>query len=195
MLLDADNATITVDAKPLEMPKATAAIGYVKAPVPVESKSLTVEKTSEGTSWGAVYAQFTQPTKSVADQSSGLKVTREIISDPQPSNTYKVGDRVTVRIIIEADRDYDFVQVIDKRAACLEPVNQLSGYYRGSYCTPRDYSTNFYFDMMSKGKHVIEREYYIDRPGVYETGTCTVQCAYAPEFHGTTHSQTLTVKP
>ena len=195
LLLDADNATITVDAKPLEMPKATAAIGYVKAPVPVESKTLTVEKTSEGTSWGAVYAQFTQPTKSVADQSAGLKVTREIISDPQPSNTYKVGDRVTVRIIIEADRDYDFVQVIDKRAACLEPVNQLSGYYRGSYCTPRDYSTNFYFDMMSKGKHVIEREYYIDRPGVYETGTCTVQCAYAPEFHGTTHSQTLTVKP
>ena len=189
LLLSADNATITVDAKPLEMPKATAAIGYVKAPVPVESKTLTVDKTSKGTSWGAVYAQFTQPTKSVADQSSGLKVTREILGEG-----CKVGDRITVRITIEADRDYDFVQVIDKRAACLEPVNQMSGYYRGSYCTPRDYSTNYYFDMMSKGRHVIEREYFIDRPGVYETGTCTVQCAYAPEFHGTTHSQTLRVE-
>ena len=196
LLLSADNATITVDAKPLEMPKATAAIGYVKAPVPVESKTLTVDKTSEGTSWGAVYAQFTQPTKSVADQSSGLKVTREVISNTQhPSpNTYKVGDRITVRITIEADRDYDFVQVIDKRAACLEPVSQMSGYYRGSYCTPRNYSTNYYFDMMSKGRHVIDTEYFIDRPGTYETGSCTVQCAYAPEFHGTTKSQTLIIK-
>ena len=192
LLLSADNATITVDAKPLEMPKATAAIGYVKAPVPVESKTLTVDKTSDGTSWGAVYAQFTQPTKSVADQSSGLKVTREIVTNGNAP--LSVGDRVTIRITIEADRDYDFVQVVDKRAACLEPVNQMSGYYRGSYCTPRDYSTNYYFDMMSKGTHVIENEYFIDRPGVYETGTCTVQCAYAPEFHGTTHSLTLEVK-
>ena len=192
LLLNADNATITVDAKPLEMPKATAAIGYVKAPVPVESKTLTVDKTSEGTSWGAVYAQFTQPTKSVADQSSGLKVTREIVTNG--SAPLSVGDRVTIRITIEADRDYDFVQVIDRRAACLEPVKQVSGYYRGSYCTPRDYSTNYYFDILSKGKHVIETEYYIDRPGTYETGTCTVQCAYAPEFHGTTHSQTLKIK-
>ena len=199
LLLSADNATITVDAKPLEMPKATAAIGYVKAPVPVESKTLTVDKTSEGTSWGAVYARFTQPTKSVADQSSGLTVKREVLSadhSPLTSNisSLKVGDRVIIRITIEADRDYDFVQIIDKRAACLEPVDQVSGYYRGSYCTPRDYSTNYYFDMMSKGRHVIDKEYYIDRPGVYETGTCTVQCAYAPEFHGTTHSLTLEVK-
>ena len=192
LLLNADNATITVDAKPLEMPKATAAIGYVKAPVPVDSKTLTVDKTSEGTSWGAVYAQFTQPTKSVADQSSGLRVTREIVTNGNAP--LSVGDRVTVRITIEADRDYDFVQVIDRRAACLEPVKQVSGYYRGSYCTPRDYSTNYYFDILSKGKHVIETEYYIDRPGTYETGTCTVQCAYAPEFHGTTHSQTLKIK-
>ena len=105
-----------------------------------------------------------------------------------------VGDRVTVRITIEADRDYDFVQVVDKRAACLEPVRQLSGYHSGSYCTPRDYSTNYYFDVLSKGKHVIDTEYFIDRPGTYETGTCTVQCAYAPEFHGTTKSQTFIVK-
>ena len=189
LTLDAANATLTVDAQPLETPKATAGIGYVKSPMPVESKTLTVEKTSEVTSWGAVYAQFTQPTKNIADQSSGLKVTREILGEGR-----KVGDRITVRITIEADRDYDFVQVVDKRAACLEPVKQLSGYHNGSYCTPRDYSTNYYFDILSKGKHVIDTEYFIDRPGTYETGSCTVQCAYAPEFHGTTKSQTLIVK-
>ena len=55
-------SVLKVDEKPLELPKATAAIGYVKTNVPAESKTLTIEKSSEGTSWGAVYAQFMQPT-------------------------------------------------------------------------------------------------------------------------------------
>ena len=181
----------TVDNQPLETPKATAAIGYVKTPVDAESKSMTIEKTSEGTSWGAVYAQFYQPSKNIKDSGSGLTVKRELIL---PQGTLKVGDRIKVRITIEADRDYDFVQLIDRRAACMEPVKQLSGYHSGSYCTPRDNTTNYYFDIFSKGKHVIESEYYIDRPGTYETGSCTVMCAYAPEFRGTTKSQTIIVK-
>jgi hypothetical protein len=182
------NANVQVDTKPLELPKATAAIGYVKTNVPADSKSLTIEKSTEGTSWGAVYAQFVQPTRNIADSGSGLTVKRELIGEGR-----KVGDRIKIRITITADRDYDFVQVLDKRAACLEPVRQLSGYHNGSYCTPRDYSTNYYFDCLSKGEHVIENEYYIDRPGIYETGTCTVECAYAPEFRATTHSQILTI--
>ena len=84
--------------------------------------------------------------------------------------------------------------MLDKRAACLEPVRQLSGWHDGSYCTPKDYTTNYYFDCLSKGKHVIENEYFIDRAGTYETGTCTVQCAYAPEFRATTKSETLNIK-
>ena len=99
-----------------------------------------------------------------------------------------------MRITITADRDYDFVQLIDRRAACMEPVRQLSGYTQGAYCTPKDCTTNYYIDMLSKGKHVIETEYYIDRTGTYETGLCTVGCAYAPEFRATAKSITITVK-
>jgi hypothetical protein len=76
----------------------------------------------------------------------------------------------------------------------MEPVKQLSGYHDGAYITPRDNSTNYYFNIFPKGRRVIDTEYYIDRPGTYEMGTCTVQCAYAPEFKGITHSQTITVK-
>ena len=183
-------SVLKVDEKPLELPKATAAIGYVKTNVPAESKTLTIEKSSEGTSWGAVYAQFMQPTKSVEATASGLTVTRELLTKGE----LKVGDRIKVRITITADRDYDFVQLIDRRAACMEPVRQLSGYTQGAYCTPKDCSTNYYIDMLSKGKHVIETEYYIDRAGTYETGLCTVGCAYAPEFRGTAKSITITVK-
>jgi hypothetical protein len=190
-----NHAQLKVDGKLLDAPKATAAIGYVKTSVPATSKTFTVEKTSEDTSWGAVYAQFVQATKNITDFGNGLTVKRELLTaNGKAPEALKVGDRVKIRITVTADRDYDFVQVIDKRAACLEPVRQLSGYRNGAYVTPKDNTTNYYFNMMSKGTHVFETEYNIDRTGTYETGTCTVQCAYAPEFRGTTKSQTLIIK-
>ncbi len=186
--------TINLDVKTVAVPKASAAIGYVKTELP-KGKRLTIRKTSDGTSWGAVYAQFFQKTKNIADNGSGLTIKREILSNlnSQISNL-KVGDRVKVRITITADRDYDFVQVVDKRAACMEPIKQLSGYHHGGYITPRDNTTCYFYDMLSKGTHVIETEYYIDRAGTYETGTATVECAYSPEFRAVTKSETLDIK-
>ena len=184
---------LSIDGRELDTSDATAGVGYVKQTMPADgAKVFKAEKSSEGTSWGAVYAQFMQPTSEIADQKSGISVKRELIVGDKASHL-KVGDRVRVRITIQADRDYDFVQVIDKRAACLEPVNQLSGYRYGYYTTPHDCTTNYYFDIMPKGKHVIETEYYVDRPGTYETGTCVVECAYSPEYRGLTKSQTIEV--
>ena len=48
--------------------------------------------------------------------------------------------------------------------------------------------------MLGKGTHVVETEYYIDREGTYETGTCKVQCAYAPEFSATGKALKVEVK-
>ena len=98
-----------------------------------------------------------------------------------------------IRLTIEAARDYDFVQLQDRRAACLESVKQLSGYHGGYYISPRDYVTNYYFNCLAKGKHVIETEYYVEREGVYQTGTCTVQCAYSPEYMARTGAIILSV--
>jgi hypothetical protein len=195
---------LAIDGKPLETSKATAGIGYVKTSMPIEGQqTFTAKKTSTGTSWGAVYAQFMQDTKDIQDQSSELSVKREVLmpgnaaanaTHDGPNAKLSVGQRIKVRITITAQRDLDFVEVIDRRAACMEPLNQLSGYHYGYYCAPKDNATHYYFDCLRKGKHVIETEYYIDRTGQYETGTCTAQCAYAPEFRGTTHSQTLIIE-
>lgn len=161
----------------------------VEAEVPV-SGDVVIRKNDEGTSWGAVYARYTDDVKNIPSATSGLKVEREIVA----SENLSVGSRVKVRLTVTADRDYDFVQLVDKRAACMEPVNQVSGYSYGYYCSPKDNATNYYFDIMPKGTHVIETEYYIDRTGSYSTGTCTVQCAYAPEFAGRAAGKELSVK-
>ena len=191
---------LAIDGSPIEVP-ATAGVGYVKAVVDGSAvntaHTFTATKTSEGSSWGAVYAQFLQKTAEVENNSSGITVKREIIpltSNLSPLTSLKTGDRIKVRITIESTRDLDFVQVVDRRAACMEPVRQLSGYQNGAYVSPKDNATHYFYDMLSKGKHTIETEYYIDRAGTYETGTCTVGCAYAPEYRATTKSETLIVE-
>ena len=193
---DQSQTEIAIDGKALELPKATAGIGYVKTAVSEpKGQTLTMTKTSQGTSWGAVYAQFLQKTSEVEASQGGITVKRELIKGEQkgPSVSLKVGDRVKMRITIETTRDLDFVQVCDRRAACMEPLKQLSGYHAGAYVSPKDYATHYYYYGLAKGKHVIETEYYIDRAGSYETGTCTVQCAYSPEFRATAPSALLIV--
>ena len=193
-MLDAQPmAKISVGKKQIDMPSATAALGYVKTTVDnPKSESIKIEKTSDGISWGTVYVQFFQKASEVADNGSGLQIKREIIN---PENTpLTVGSRITVRITVESSRNMDFVQIADRRAACMEPVNQLSGYRDGAYITPKDNATYYYMDRLPKGKHVIETEYYIDRAGSYEMGTCTAECAYSPEFRAVAKSEQIIIK-
>lgn len=194
----AENAVLKLDGKLLPMPQDSTTLGYVKTERPGKASRLSIDKKSDYTSWGAVYAEFKQPISEIGSMESGIKIRRVIVpaeSDGKGKAQAKVGEKVKVTLIITADRDYDFVQIKDKRAACLEPVNQLSGYQWGigCYVSPRDNTTNFYFDRLSKGKHIVEMEYYVDRKGDYQSGTCTAECTYSPEFGGRTETYELKV--
>lgn len=194
----AENAVLKLDGKLLPMPQDSTTLGYVKTEKTGKASKLSIQKKSDYTSWGAVYAEFKQPISEIGSMESGIKVRRVIVpaeSEGKGKAQAKVGEKVKVTLIITADRDYDFVQITDKRAACLEPVNQLSGYQWGigCYVSPRDHATNFYFDRLSKGKHIVEMEYYVDRKGDYQSGTCTAECTYSPEFGGRTEAYELRV--
>lgn len=192
----AENAVLKLDGKLLPMPQDSTTLGYVKTERPGKASKLSIDKKSDYTSWGAVYAEFKQPISEIGSMESGIKVRRVIVpAESESKGNAQVGEKVKVTLIITADRDYDFVQITDKRAACLEPVNQLSGYQWsiGCYVSPRDHATNFYFDRLSKGKHIVEMEYYVDRKGDYQSGTCTAECTYSPEFGGRTETYELKV--
>ena len=187
----AENAILKLDGKQLPMPQDSTTLGYIKTEKAGKASVLSINKKSDYTSWGAVYAEFKQPVSEIASLESGIKVSRKIENQKKA----KVGDKIKVIITITADRDYDFVKIVDKRAACLEPVSQLSGYQWGMECyvSPKDNTTNFYFDRLSKGKHFVEMEYYIDRKGDYQSGSCTAECTYSPEFGGRTETYKMTV--
>ena len=192
----AENAVLKLDGKLLPMPQDSTTLGYVKIERPGKASKLSIDKKSDYTSWGAVYAEFKQPISEIGFMESGIKVRRVIVpAESDSKGNAQVGEKVKVTLLITADRDYDFVQITDKRAACLEPVNQLSGYQWsiGCYVSPRDYATNFYFDRLSKGKHIVEMEYYVDRKGDYQSGTCIAECTYSPEFGGRTETYELKV--
>lgn len=187
----AENAVLKLDGKQLPMPQDSTTLGYVKTEKAGKASTLSINKKSDYTSWGAVYAEFKQPLSEIASLESGIKVSRKVENQKKA----KVGDKIKVIITITADRDYDFVKIVDKRAACLEPVSQLSGYQWGMECyvSPKDNTTNFYFDRLSKGKHFVEMEYYVDRKGDYQSGSCTAECTYSPEFGGRTEAYKMTV--
>ena len=187
----AENAVLKLDGKLLPMPQDSTTLGYVRTEKAGKASTLSISKKSDYTSWGAVYAEFKQPLSEIASLESGIKVSRKVENQKKA----KVGDKIKVIITITADRDYDFVKIVDKRAACLEPVNQLSGYQWGMDCyvSPKDNTTNFYFDRLSKGKHFVEMEYYVDRKGDYQSDSCTAECTYSPEFGGRTETYKMTV--
>lgn len=192
----AENAVLKLDGKLLPMPQDSTTLGYVKTEKAGKASTLSINKKSDYTSWGAVYAEFKQPLSEIASAESGIKVRRVIVpAESQGRGKAQVGEKVKVTLIITADRDYDFVKIVDKRAACLEPVSQLSGYQWGMECyvSPKDNTTNFYFDRLSKGKHFVEMEYYVDRKGDYQSGSCTAECTYSPEFGGRTEAYKMTV--
>ena len=185
-------ATISLGGKPLSHETSIEGLGYVRMMVTDSvSGKLCFDKKSEQTSWATVSTQSMRRMADIGDASMGMTVKREILKE---NRQLKVGDKVKVRITIEADQDYDFVQIVDKRAACMEPVNILSGYRNGCYQVKKDHVTLYYFSRLRKGTTTLETEYYIDRAGQYETGTCTAQCAYSPAFSARAASITVNVE-
>lgn len=191
-------AGITLGTETLKPDTYASALGYEKVSTPLDEYSafsplssavapkLKIDKKSDGESWANVYLQYVVPASEAKDAANGISIRREL-----SSKALKVGDKVIVTITITADRDYDFVTVTDHRPACLEPVKQLSEYRNGCYQVMRDSQSQYHFDKMAKGKHVITTEYYVSRAGDFTAGTATVQCAYAPEFAGRTAGKTI----
>lgn len=167
-----------------------------------EATGLTVRKAQDGLSWGSVYAACTVSADEVRTEGKGLMLSQrmEVLQGtawtPLSSETLlKAGDRVRRVFTLTADRDYDFVQLDAARPACLEPARPLSGYQWSeglpAYRVVRDAEMTYYIERVSKGTHQMTEELFVDRAGIYHSGTAKVSCVYAPEFCGTAAQTTL----
>ena len=199
LLANTGGVEITLGKEMIRTP-VDDAIGYIKKTVigdvmniKKNIKKVRVDKEGTGMGWGAVYAQYLESMDQIGEQGNGLSVSRQLYKGDEALNEsapLKVGDKITVRLTVKADRDMDFVQIKDDRAACMEPLQAVSGFRwsngLGYYQATKDASTQFFIDQMRKGTYVIEYQVYVNRTGEYQTGIATVQSAYAPEFGGHT---------
>ena len=195
LLANTGGVEITLGKEMIRTP-VDDAIGYIKKTVigdVMNIKKVRVDKEGTGMGWGAVYAQYLESMDQIGEQGNGLSVSRQLYKGDEALNEsapLKVGDKITVRLTVKADRDMDFVQIKDDRAACMEPLQAVSGFRwsngLGYYQATKDSSTQFFIDQMRKGTYVIEYQVYVNRTGEYQTGIATVQSAYAPEFGGHT---------
>lgn len=195
LLANTGGVEITLGKEMIRTP-VDDAIGYIKKTVigdVMNIKKVRVDKEGTGMGWGAVYAQYLESMDQISGQGNGLSVSRQLYKGDEALNEsapLKVGDKITVRLTVKADRDMDFVQIKDDRAACMEPLQAVSGFRwsngLGYYQATKDASTQFFIDQMRKGTYVIEYQVYVNRTGEYQTGIATVQSAYAPEFGGHT---------
>ena len=203
LLANTGGVEITLGKEVIRTP-ADDAIGYIKKTVSGEVmniKKVRVDKEGAGMGWGAVYAQYLESMDQISGQGNGLSVSRQLYKGDEALNesaSLKVGDKITVRLTVKADRDMDFVQIKDDRAACMEPLQAVSGFRwsngLGYYQATKDASTQFFIDRMRKGTYVIEYQVYMNRTGEYQAGMATVQSAYAPEFGGHTAGYRVIVK-
>lgn len=163
--------------------------------------------TQGGVSWGAVYWQYFEDLDKIKSAATPLGIRKQlfverntekgpVLTEISEGGQLHVGDKVKVRIELRVDRNMEYVHLKDMRAACMEPVNVLSGYrYQaglGYYESTRDLSTSFFFDYLPKGVYVFEYPVFVAAKGDFSNGITTAQCMYAPEF--SSHSEGVRVR-
>jgi uncharacterized protein YfaS (alpha-2-macroglobulin family) len=180
-----------------------AGTGYVSvswngADVNKTFASLRIDNQNSSIAYGAMYWQYFEDMDNIKSAETNLQMNKQIfikrntdngklLEQITGSNLPKVGDIVTVRMELRADRDFEYVHLKDMRAAGFEPVNVLSGYrYKGGfgyYESIKDACTNFFISFLPKGTYVFEYDLRVTNAGDFSTGITAFQCMYAPEFN------------
>ena len=191
-----------------------AGTGYFKMSVPTsklkpEMGNITVQTKGTATiGWGAAYWQYFQDISQVKQAGKEIQVSKKLYVErtentkktmvPITQTELKKGDKLITRLVLTTDRDLEFVALKDLRAACLEPIEQNSGYqWRESvayYYSIKDASTQYFFDYLPKGTYVFEHAAWINNTGSFTSGFTSVQCLYAPEFTAHTDGEKITVE-
>lgn len=110
----------------------------------------------------------------------------------------KIGDLVTVRLVVRSTADMDYIHLKDMRASGFEPTNVLSEYkYQDGaayYESTRDAATHFFFDSLNKGTYVLEYTVRANNAGNFSNGITNIESMYAPEFSGHTKGIRVEIK-
>ena len=156
--------------------------------------TVTIRKETPGIAWGAVYFQYTDDMDKVPSTESGISIRRTYL----PAGNWKVGERVRVRIAISCDSTMEYLERLDGRPSCVEPVSTRSGWMWNQglryYVEVKNSATHCYINRLEKGDYIVEYDAFVTNPGTFLAPPSVIQCLYAPEFRATSPSSRLAVQ-
>ena len=171
---------------------------------------ITVENNNSTAGYGGAYWQYFEDLDKIKDHGTGpLNVEKELylntsgengmtLKQITPQTVLQLGDLVTVRLVVRATADMDFIHLKDMRASGFEPVNVLSEYkYQDGtsyYESTRDAATHFFFDDLRKGTYILEYTVRANNAGKFSNGITSIESMYAPEFSGHTKGIRVEIK-
>lgn len=162
--------------------------------ISLNDSTITLRKETSGIAWGAVYYQYTDDMDKIPASESGITLKRSYF----PEGNWKVGDRVKVHIEISCDRTMEYLELIDGRPSCVEPVSTRSGWNWNQglryYVEVKNTATHCYINRLEKGKYVVEYDVFVTNPGTFLAGPVTLQCMYAPEFRATAPAERFVIR-
>ncbi|MBQ6742902.1 MAG: hypothetical protein IJR04_10015 [Bacteroidales bacterium] len=162
--------------------------------ISLNDSTITLRKETPGIAWGAVYYQYTDDMDKIPSSESGITLKRSYF----PEGNWKVGDRVKVHIEISCDRTMEYLELIDGRPSCVEPVSTRSGWNWNQglryYVEVKNTATHCYINRLEKGKYVVEYDVFVTNPGTFLAGPVTLQCMYAPEFRATAPAERFVIR-
>ena len=212
-LNQSEKVTVELGKQTLPIPTTANPLGYLKhtytaSEIQPDMLNADITKTTDSPSWGGLYLQYFEKFDQVQQQKGILSVTKKLFIEkigsdgkqellPLGKEKLKTGDKVITRLTLSLKQDMDFLYLKDFRAACFEPIGQLSGnqwkfgtvYYEES----KDAVTNFFFNSLAKGTYVLEYPVWVNQAGTYQDGIATFQSMYAPEYTAYSEAGKITV--
>jgi hypothetical protein len=113
-----------------------------------------------------------------------------------PGLVLKPGDRLQVKLTVEAAVSLQYIHINDPRAALFEPGENSSGYHYtkgvGYYQSIRDTGIELFTEAMPRGISEFTYDVVVAHSGEFNSGPATLQCMYQPAL--TAYSSTQSFK-
>ncbi len=190
--------TVTLGGEAVSVGSVEPVTGHLIAQLPTDAsgkKLAVVRDNTAGPAYGAVISRYVSASTDVkAVKCDGLSIEKRLTLQRgdrwEYADSLRLGDRVRVLLTIKADRDLEYVTVVDERPASFEPVNQLPGYVYsaglGFYRENNDTDTRLFVGYMPKGTYQITTEMTVGFAGEFTSGIATAQSSLDPAI--TAHS-------
>lgn len=168
-----------------------------------------IKNTSDHINYGGLYVQYYEAADKVKSSTDNpLKLRKELYVERIGKNgkelqlidagtKLKPGDVVVSRLIIETDRDMDYITLTDTRPAGMEPIKEQGGFgfwfYPDYSSDITDYQVIYFFYSLPKGKKILENRMIAVHGGNFSGGLSSLQSQYSPEFAAHTEGVRISI--